>query len=186
MSRQKCCWRRTTGWDGFDQRFLLCFLAAWTWSLPAWRMFASFHRRTGLQFLISCTDSPPRRGQTLPRSSAATLHNPLCRLSIFPTSLIWPFPSEFQLRRALAHLMQFRFLTPTQQEEVASQQVGAKTTGLRCFPISHPLLSYSPRIHFLVIYLLRPVACEPESRRRRCCRHCPPSFSLFFSFTLKC
>lgn len=55
---------------------------------------------TSVRFVISRTDSPHCRGQTLPRSSAVALHNPLSCLSISPTFLIWPSPSGFQLQRS--------------------------------------------------------------------------------------
>lgn len=115
-----------------------------------------------------------------------------------PLPLSGRFHRNFNFGGALARLMQFRFLTPAQQEEAASQQVGAQTTGLRCFTISHPRLSSCPRLRLLVIYFTCPAACEPESRRRchrrhrrhhrrhRYRRHYSPSFSLFLRLTLKC
>lgn len=92
-----------------------------------------------------------------------------------PLPLSGLFHRNFNFGGALARLMQFRFLTPPQQEEAASQQVGAKTTGLRCFSISHPLLSSPPRLRLLVIYLLGPAACEPPPPS-------PPPLAAIFQF----
>lgn len=76
----------------------------------------------------------------------------------FPLPLSGLFHRNFNFGGALARLMQFRFLAPPSKEEAASQQVGAKNTGLRCFSISHPLLSSSPRLRSA--HKLPPASCS--------------------------